>query len=57
MPGQKKHYQYTLRGTDFDPKALPPGLTAQELDARLEGHTLGRAILVGRFDRDQQVPE
>jgi phosphatidylethanolamine-binding protein (PEBP) family uncharacterized protein len=57
MPGQKKHYQYMLRGTDLDPKALPPGLTAQELDARLEGHTLGRAILVGRFDRDKQVPE
>ena len=57
MPGQKKHYQYTMRGTDLDPMALPPGLTAQELDARLEGHTLGRAILIGRFDRDQQVPE
>src|SRR5262245_54153200 len=57
MPGQKKHYQYTLRGTDLDPKALPPGMTAQELDARLEGHTIGRAILVGRFDRDLQVPE
>ena len=57
MPGQKKHYQYTMRGTDLDPKALPPGLTAQELDSRLEGHTLGRAILIGRFDRDQQVPQ
>lgn len=57
MPGQKKHYQYTMLGTDLDPKALPPGLTAQELNARLEGHTLGRAILIGRFDRGQQVPE
>jgi phosphatidylethanolamine-binding protein (PEBP) family uncharacterized protein len=56
MPGQKKHYEYTMRGTDLDPKALPPGLTTQELDTRLDGHTLGRAVLVGRFDRDKQVP-
>ena len=56
MPGQKKHYKYTMRETDLDPKELPPGLTAQELDARLEGHTLGRAILIGRFDVDAQVP-
>ena len=55
-PGQKKHYQYTLRETDLDPKDLPPGLTAKELDDRLEGHTLGRAILIGRFDVDAQVP-
>jgi phosphatidylethanolamine-binding protein (PEBP) family uncharacterized protein len=56
MPGQKKHYEYTMRGTDLDSKALPAGLTLQELDARLEGHTLSRAVLVGRFDRDKQVP-
>ena len=55
--GQKKHYEYTMRGTDLDPKALPPGLTSQELDAKLEGHTLSRAILVGRFDVDAQIPE
>jgi phosphatidylethanolamine-binding protein (PEBP) family uncharacterized protein len=54
--GQKKHYEFEIRGTDLDPKALPPGLTSTELDAKLEGHTLGRAILVGRFDRDQQAP-
>jgi phosphatidylethanolamine-binding protein (PEBP) family uncharacterized protein len=54
--GQKKHYEYVMRGTDLDPKALPPGLTAQELDARLEGHTFGRAVLVGRFDVELQVP-
>jgi hypothetical protein len=45
-----------MRGTDLDPKALPPGLTAQELDAKLEGHTFGRAVLVGRFDVELQVP-
>ena len=55
--GQKKHYEYTMRGTDLDPKALPPGLTSQELDVKLEGHTLSRAILVGRFDVDAQIPE
>ncbi|GEM_PF-695572 len=54
--GQKKHYEYTMRGTDLDPKALPPGLTFQELDAKLEGHTIGRAVLVGRFDVDAQIP-
>lgn len=55
--GQKKHYEYVIRGTDLDPKALPPGLTAQELDAKLEGHTFGRAVLVGRFDVELQVPD
>ena len=54
--GQKKHYEYVMRGTDLDPKALPPGLTSQELDAKLEGHTFGRAVLVGRFDVELQVP-
>jgi len=55
--GQKKHYEYVMRGTDLDPKALPPGLTAQELDTKLEGHTFGRAVLVGRFDVELQVPD
>jgi hypothetical protein len=55
--GQKKHYEYEMRGTDLDPKALPPGLTGNELDARLEGHTFGRAVLVGRFDVELQVPD
>lgn len=55
--GQRKHYEYVMRGTDLDPKALPPGLTSQELDAKLEGHTFGRAVLVGRFDVELQVPD
>jgi phosphatidylethanolamine-binding protein (PEBP) family uncharacterized protein len=55
--GQKKHYEYEMRGTDLDARALPPGLTAQELDAKLEGHTFGRAVLVGRFDVELQVPD
>jgi phosphatidylethanolamine-binding protein (PEBP) family uncharacterized protein len=45
------HYNFTIRGTDLDPKALPPGLTAQELDTRLEGHVKGTAVLVGMFAR------
>jgi phosphatidylethanolamine-binding protein (PEBP) family uncharacterized protein len=45
------HYNFTIRGTDLDPKALSPGLTAQELDARLEGHVKGTAVLVGMFAR------
>jgi len=55
--GQKKHYEYVMRGTDLDPRALPPGLTALELDSKLEGHTFGRAVLVGRFDVELQVPD
>jgi phosphatidylethanolamine-binding protein (PEBP) family uncharacterized protein len=54
--GQKKHYEYTMLGTDLDPKALPPGLTSPELNASLEGHTISRAVLVGRFDVDKQIP-
>jgi hypothetical protein len=36
---------------------LPPGLTSKELDAKLEGHTLSRAVLVGRFDVDLQIKD
>ncbi len=47
------HYEFILRGTDLDPKALPPGLTADELDAKLMGHVKGRALLVARFKRPE----
>ena len=47
------HYQFILRGTDLDPKELPPGLTADELDARLKDHVKGRALLVARFKRPE----
>jgi phosphatidylethanolamine-binding protein (PEBP) family uncharacterized protein len=47
------HYQFILRGTDLDPKDLPPGLTAEELDARLKDHVKGRALLVARFQRPE----
>jgi phosphatidylethanolamine-binding protein (PEBP) family uncharacterized protein len=47
------HYEFRIRGTDLDPKELPPGLTAEELDARLKDHTRGQAFLVARFKRPQ----
>jgi len=45
------HYTFTLIATDIDPKALPPGLTRDELFAKLAGHTKGAAGLVGLFGR------
>lgn len=45
------HYTFTLIATDLDPKALPPGLTRDELLAKLEGHSKGSAGLVGLFGR------
>jgi phosphatidylethanolamine-binding protein (PEBP) family uncharacterized protein len=45
------HYNFKIRGTDLDPKALPPGLTFQELEAKLEGHVRSIAVLVGIFAR------
>lgn len=44
------HYAFTVKGTDLDPKALPAGLTAGELDAALKGHVRGApAVIVGTF--------
>jgi Raf kinase inhibitor-like YbhB/YbcL family protein len=43
------HYTFTLIATDLDPKALPPGLTRDELLAALKGHAKGVAGLIGRF--------
>jgi Raf kinase inhibitor-like YbhB/YbcL family protein len=45
------HYTFTLIATDLDPKALAPGLTRDELLAKLQGHTKGAAGLVGLFGR------
>ena len=46
------HYTFTLIATDLDPKELPPGLTRDELFAKLQGHTKGAAGLVGLFGRE-----
>jgi Raf kinase inhibitor-like YbhB/YbcL family protein len=45
------HYTWTLIATDLDPKALPPGLTREELAAALKNrvHVKGSAGLVTRF--------
>lgn len=48
-PGDWHHYSFTLIATDLDPKALPPGLTRDELFAALNGHTKVAAGLIGRF--------
>ena len=47
------HYQFTIWGTDLDPKELPPGLTADELDARLKGHIKGKSLLIAKFKRPE----
>lgn len=43
------HYTFTLIATDLDPKALPPGLTREELIPALKDHVKGSAGLIGRF--------
>jgi Raf kinase inhibitor-like YbhB/YbcL family protein len=49
----RHHYTFTLVATDIDPKALPPGLTREELAAALinplQNHVKGTAGLVTRF--------
>ncbi len=48
-PGAPHHYTFKIIATDLDPKELPPGLTLQELDQKLQGHAKGAAGLVGLF--------
>jgi Raf kinase inhibitor-like YbhB/YbcL family protein len=48
-PGDWHHYTFTLIATDLDPKALQPGMTRDELNAALAGHTKGAVGLIGRF--------
>jgi Raf kinase inhibitor-like YbhB/YbcL family protein len=45
------HYTFTLIATDLAPGELPPGLTRDELLAKLNGHAKGAAGLVGLFGR------
>ena len=45
------HYPVTLIATDVEPGELPPGLTRDELVAKLTGHSKGAAGLVGLFGR------
>jgi Raf kinase inhibitor-like YbhB/YbcL family protein len=48
-PGMPHHYTFTLIATDLEAKELPPGLTRDELFAKLTGHTKGATGLVGLF--------
>jgi hypothetical protein len=47
--GAPHHYTFTLIATDLEPTDLPPGLTREELFAKLTGHTKGATGLVGLF--------
>jgi Raf kinase inhibitor-like YbhB/YbcL family protein len=51
---QPHHYTFILVATDFDPKELPPGLTKEELTAKIvpqggASHAKGSAGIVGLF--------
>lgn len=48
-PGAPHHYTFILIATDLEPTDLPPGLTREELYAKLTGHTKGATGLVGLF--------
>jgi len=54
-PGAPHHYTFILVATDLDPKELPPGLTREELLAKIvpaapaPSHAKGTAGLVGQF--------
>jgi hypothetical protein len=54
-PGPPHHYTFIIVATDFDPKELPPGLTREELLAKIvppapaKSHAKGTAGLVGLF--------
>jgi Raf kinase inhibitor-like YbhB/YbcL family protein len=47
--GAPHHYNFTLISTDLDPKALPPGLTREQLLEKLKGHAKSATGLVGLF--------
>jgi Raf kinase inhibitor-like YbhB/YbcL family protein len=56
-PGSPHHYTFKVIATDLDPKALPPGLTLPEFEAKMtedlapgkRSHALAAAGLVGLF--------
>ena len=55
--GSTHHYTFILIATDLDPKELPPGLTREELQAKIVppppamSHAKGTAGLVGLFTK------
>jgi Raf kinase inhibitor-like YbhB/YbcL family protein len=56
-PGSPHHYTFILIATDLDPKELPPGLTREELQAKIVppapamSHAKGATGLVGLFTK------
>jgi hypothetical protein len=48
-PGSAHHYAFTVIATDLAPDALPPGLTKEQLVAKLRGHAKAAAGLVGLY--------
>lgn len=48
-PGMPHHYTFILIATDLEPTELQPGLTRDELFAKLTGHTKGATGLIGLF--------
>lgn len=50
-PGEPHHYVFRVIATDLDPTSIPAGLTLDQLQAKLQGHTKGAAALVGLFAR------
>jgi Raf kinase inhibitor-like YbhB/YbcL family protein len=48
-PGMPHHYTFILIATDLEPTELPPGLTRDELYAKLTGHAKGATGLIGLF--------
>ncbi len=47
--GTPHHYTFVLIATDLEPGEIPPGLTRDELFAKLTGHTKGATGLIGLF--------
>jgi hypothetical protein len=52
-PGAPHHYTFILIATDLEPTDLAPGLTRDELLAKLTGRTKGTTGLVGLFAKPQ----
>ena len=48
-PGAPHHYTFILIATDLEPGELAPGLTRDELIAKLTGRTKGTTGLIGLF--------
>lgn len=51
-PGDGPHrYFFTLYALDIDSLGLSAGASRSEVEQAIEGHTIGQAQLMGRFER------